>query len=142
MDTSETYIKMCEKTEEIQEKWKPQEGDWIVEKDLRDFPEVLKTGKRETDFVVSMNWNEEDFLNRNNSIWLPRQDQLQDLVGGLEREFIDFPKWLENVYGVNYGNSPNGHLHIFRTWEQLWFAFVMWELYQKKWDEEDWISDV
>ena len=30
MDTSETYIKMCEKAEEIRKGWKPDEGDYCA----------------------------------------------------------------------------------------------------------------
>ncbi len=68
------------------------------------------------------------------------QDRLQEMVGGLEKGFIDFPEWLANVYGLNYGNKPNGHLDIFKTWEQLWLSFVMFELHQKKWDGEKWTT--
>ena len=68
------------------------------------------------------------------------QDQLQKMVGGLEKGFIDFPEWLEHTYGPHYRDKPNGHLHIFTSWEQLWLAFVMKEKYSKKWEGEKWMN--
>lgn len=64
------------------------------------------------------------------------RDQLEETE--LCKGFIDWPGWLRNVYGFNYGNRPNGHLHIFTTWEQLWLAFTMKERFNKVWNGEDW----
>lgn len=117
MDISETYIKMCEKAEEIQNQ-KPDgsQGEFV--------------------FCEGEVYQEMDDCPLTPFIWLPRQDQLQEMVSF--RGFIDWEHWLGHIYGWNYGNKPNGHLHIFETWEQLWLAFVMKEKYNKVWNEGDW----
>ncbi len=146
MDTSETYIKMCD-CEEIQKEWHPRDWDFVLTKDLwpkvfggddyvwcllpEDIADSGVYGSYATDKGIG---GYPGYIKH----WLPRQDQLQEMVGGLEKGFIDFPKWLENTYGLNYGDYPNGHLCIFKTWEQLWLAFVMKEKYNKVWDGEEW----
>ena len=122
MDTSEQFTKMCD-TPEIQGQ-KPRMG--LVPPTNEDTFISLFACYWAGDF----DWIEQ----RSRYIWLPRQDQLQEMVGGgLENGFIDWQAWLENIYGLNYGDKPNGHLHIFKTWEQLWLAFVMKEKYGKTW---------
>ncbi len=71
-------------------------------------------------------------------IWLPRQDQLQEMVrpqinknygesiSYLHRQFTE---WLK-------GENPE-----FETYEQLWLAFVMQRLHGKKWNGNEWIRE-
>ena len=101
MDTSKTYIKMCEKAEEIQELWRysregESTGDWFYAKDnLGDgnnkrfisMGEVICSGD-----IADFSWESScDFgggiENFNDAIWLPRQDQLQTLSGLSWQEF-------------------------------------------------------
>ncbi len=124
MDTSPEYIKQCEKAKEIQ---------------------LYRNGhKKDGDFYYFPRFKETHALSgfppatQESFIWLPRQDQLQEIVGGLEKGFIDWQNWLGNVYGYNYGGKPNGHLRIFTSFEQLWLAFVMKEKFNKVWDGTDW----
>ena len=141
MDTSETSIKMCKKAKEIQKLRSVFRKVRLAE--MGDIYYIPKTRR-----VKGYNFDLEEGINLSfgistfDSTWLPRQDQLQEMLGGLEKGFINFPKWLEHTYGLNYGNYPNGHLHIFKTWEQLWLAFVMKEKYNKVWDGTEWIKEV
>jgi len=75
--------------------------------------------------------------------WLPRQDQLQAMVGSynecfdlLDRECNpdrgDFAK-------LHYAYHSLGVLP-FNSMEQLWLAFVMSERFRKYWNGEDWVS--
>ncbi len=65
-------------------------------------------------------------------IWLPRQDQLQEMarlcVGG------------SNIYGrlrqITEFQMKTPH----QTMEQLWLAFVMKEKFNKTWNGSEWIS--
>ncbi len=110
MDTSETYVKMCEKAEEIQSL----------------MPKIIGSPEEE-----------------NRKVWLPRQDQLQEMLG------------FNTVATVNnqwYGGGPLGLIQAFnhfisslrtdeiafRSMEQLWLAFVMKEKHNKMWDGELW----
>jgi hypothetical protein len=117
--------------------------------------EYLSKEKEDQIFVFSDNRNE--FLDENSlcyeypsdgisdsldlkKIWLPRQDQLQEMMyiskGGkhvLISMLESFYKWFNNEAVYKQG---------LLGFEQLWLAFVMKEKYNKIWNEEeqDWIK--
>ena len=89
MDTSETYIKMCD-CDEIQEQWLYKQGDWYWDK-YSD-----KWGASVIELDVEDGYIGDHFITRvkriegyteDSSIWLPRQDQLQILSGLRWKEF-------------------------------------------------------
>lgn len=151
MDTTPEYIKMCEKATEIQALAKslpmhenngeyvctyegtksfcPKCGSWVHQ----DYCGWCGKKKKEEDAV---------FLSYRNSvpqpieefgyIWLPRQDQLQEILkyqlGGM---IMLFHEWIEkSVFPDNTHDSM----------EQLWLAFVMKELHNKVWNGEEWVN--
>ncbi len=69
-------------------------------------------------------------------IWLPRQDQLQEMIvkayGNCRwhKVFSSFLNWYGDVNIVQI-----------ESMEQLWLAFVMKEKYQKTWSGKDWIKE-
>ena len=65
MDTSEKYIEMCSAAEEIQKGWEPIEGDYYS---ALGNPRIYIPGQ----WGIGLNPGD---------VWLPRQDQLQDLFG-------------------------------------------------------------
>ncbi len=84
MDTSETYVKMCGKAEEIQalrrEEKHHDTGKWLN----GDFYGSVLDARV---FVVSRGndaWADEPYYihHPSEAIWLPRQDQLQEMVAG------------------------------------------------------------
>ena len=119
MDTSKEYIKMCEGAEEIQ-----------TIKCLYDLGQIgIK--------VVGADWF---YLYDTDTsfpkiIWLPRQDQLQEMVEGEPlQQLYRFNEWLTDC-----AKEPENYHHNFEnSMEQLWLAFVMKEKYQKTWDGEKW----
>ncbi len=105
MDTSEEYIKMCEKAGEIQ-KVKPSPND------PREFFRLDK-----------------------NAVWLPRQDQLQEMCQ--EKK----PQWLLSSLDISVNHEMSRHYDYFQRFtsmEQLWLAFVMKERFNKTWSEKEW----
>ena len=110
MDTSEQYIKMCD-TPEIQE-----------EHDIT--PE---------DFLGSPNGPFAE------SIWLPRQDQLQEMVGSDMGELYHI-FWKNMSVVSSYERTP--YTDKCTSMEQLWLAFVMKEKYNKTWDGDKWIKGI
>lgn len=69
------------------------------------------------------------------AIWLPRQDQLQAMVDkGLWVTTLAFEYFLrsEKTYNIN------NYAFQFTSMEQLWLAFVMFELYHKTWHNGKW----
>lgn len=137
MDTSEVYIKMCEKAEEIQELRVPtttqspysfwQEGDYYF---LDKEPSVY-----------SFHWSPHHI---SNAVWLPRQDQLQEMVRS------------ETTIGTATAKPESSWQLSQRFWnwlwskeeivsdksmEQLWLAFVMKEKYGKVWNGDFWAPE-
>ena len=126
MDTSKEYILMCEKATEIQKifnKRSLEENDFINRE--------KKDPKREGFIII---------------IWLPRQDQLQEMIIGkttyadLEEQFNNtLNTWFEISY--NFDPKIDEKLDMAHwSMEQLWLAFVMVEKYNKIWNGKDWIK--
>lgn len=126
MDTSEQYIKMCDCPE-------------IQDRKIRNlYMKTFHTG--DTRFYIA-NWDGGDIYfsrtypqrNPQSDIWLPRQDQLQEKVWDKEEE--DLAGILNHLADFYYSNTYTGDLGSI---EQLWLAFVMWNLYQKRWEDNKW----
>lgn len=132
MDTTKEYIKMCEKAVEIQSNWELNEGDFyysqygcfvsVIDKDYGDID------KREL----------ED-RNRDEYIWLLRQDQLQEMVHYRENQdwdevFANFCNYMDSIY------DDEIDMYGVDSLEQAWLMFVMKENYRKTWNGEDWID--
>jgi hypothetical protein len=151
MDCGAEYILMCEKAKEIQDIWH--------NATLRMLPSILYD--KEIDRVVICIWTPKTLANRlgitGNSIrvsiestrdmshftpeadipydtlvWLPRQDQLQEMV-----EYPDLGSILRDVREFWMLNSSY-HPIDFTSMEQLWLAFVMKEKFDKVWNGEGW----
>lgn len=140
MDKSETYIKMCEKAEEIQGR-RPFKDDYYCE-------------SREG----IIEYKNVSYVSGDKCIWLPRQDQLQEIYISWRNETrLDGYALLDNIeLGEEFGDwlksyteqEPYSWLNKptdIRGWvapsmEQLWLAFVMKEKYNKIWNGEDWVK--
>lgn len=134
MDCSPEYIKMCN-CEEIQKNHQFKKYDLFVREE-----EYYRTEP----FVFPYD-NE---LLTYKSIWLPRQDQLQEML--LEQRYgkdrplnnviallDDFQDWILNKCdGLDWS-----YKHIKLSLEQLWLAFVMKERFGKVWSGTDWIKE-
>ena len=77
-------------------------------------------------------------------IWLPRQDQLQDMLDltcamfPLQECNRLFTNWcIENKYSSGeYIFKP---LYLFQSMEQLWLAFIMSKTFGKEWNGNEWV---
>jgi len=139
MDTSETYINMCNKAEEIQANWKPKEWDYIYgERDYEKQVLVLSGYCTDSGFygaeLEEEHHGKRDIVGVISPIWLPRQDQLQEM---LDYKYTMSPvkelaRWLENLHAEEYLSKLDW------SCEQLWMVFVMEKLHNKSWDGETW----
>jgi len=118
VDTSETYIKMC------------------------DCPEIQRQGTRPRNLIDNSDYasiliGDGSYNNPFHRVWLPRQDQLQEML---------LKYWWSDEQP---GNNISVMLQKFDWWlndtcpkyqamEQLWLAFVMKEKHNKIWDGERW----
>jgi hypothetical protein len=117
MKFTENYIKMCSEAEEIQ---------------------YLEFGK-----IAGDGENLKSQLKDN--VWLPRQDQLQEMsrLNWVEfdrqcREKVEFHISGDNIFGVKENSRLNYNGD--ETKEEIGLRVVMEILYNKKWDGEGWIE--
>ncbi len=148
MDTSKTYIKMCD-CEEIQglkfyrvAKYKQDlytKGDWFYWND----PKAHPTSGVEQSFDDG--WSKEFWEFPSGSIWLPTQDQLQEMAKSYHREHESNPFECDDFELVelfyNYWWIDNDDLNVPTSMEQLWLAFRMKEVSNKTWDGNNWIKE-
>lgn len=131
MDQSKKYIEMCEKAEEIQ-KQKPKKGDFYA------WPE--RNGEKEVDVLHEMLMEVlfgDSIYNETVATWLPRQDQLQEMMNQEFHQLLDdfwseFLEW-EWFHRPEWSKDCN-------SMEQLWLAFVMKEKYNKIWNGKEWVK--
>ena len=125
MDRTPIYIKQCEKAVEIQDSWKPKNLDIFVTKQSHTQPVYPRDYLWDTERIRIM---------KKEFIWLPRQDQLQGMVG-----WTSYAK-VTHLYGFINRNPSHGDVNArLCSMEQLWLAFVMKEKYNKIWNGEDWV---
>ena len=121
MDTSEQYIKMAD-CEEIQE-GKSQPFHMMHQ----NIEHIIDDG--EFWFFTSDGWTTE-------KVWLPRQDQLQEMV-----EVDEYPYTLvEKFWSWFDMHNKSGEKIDYESMEQLWLAFVLKEKFSKTWDGDKWVK--
>lgn len=158
MDTSEIFIKMCD-CEEIQRQWKALDGDFIESKNkifiigsdafgcrklLEKMPacriaipnETIKVVKSSERYPRELSYKILNITARKllYPIWLPRQDQIQEMMGEPQNCRYLLKRLNEWAVDHTYGWMLNASM------EQLWLAFYMWEKHQKTWDGEKWVK--
>jgi len=124
MDTTETYIKMCEKALPDIGGWAWQDGDF---------------GYRNGKVIV---WNhvhaeKNGWGTGEGCIPLFRQDQSQEMVAD---RLVGLQTVCAVIYDFAITEGEGAGITINGTMEQLWLAFVMHELHGKVWsaEKEEW----
>ena len=130
MDTSETFIKMCD-CEEVQK------GQYKYVPTYN--PSVFVHPSKHH---ITNSSHFEGTEIPNGYIWLPYQHQLQEMVGDyakVEGIMSDYG-YLMNEYWEYLGVDET-YWEDFTSMEQLWLAFVMKEKWNKVWNGEEWIPN-
>lgn len=120
MDTSEQYIKMCEKVFPYLNKYVP-----LFSKRRRMYYVV--------DGKVGLWWDIVNTSNCERAFPLWEQDQLQEMIEVINSETIAY--FLSAI--KHFEETTNRQ---FKSWEQLWLAFVMKEKFNKVWNGKGWIN--
>ena len=133
MDTSKTYIKMCD-CPEIQEGHEHGEPDYIA-------------GKLDNESWYVVTYCDEHTPYEGIWRWLPRQDQLQEMViesltaslhdGFEHRRLIVLTGRFRDFVSHCFPEEPL-YSERFDSMEQLWLAFVMKEKHGKVWNGSAW----
>lgn len=136
MDISKQYIKMCQDAQEIQ----------VLKKELGfedlDYFYIGKENFKKEPMILVQGYSyhifSKDDVNFEKFVWLPRQDQLQDLVIGDDHRYDDLFLYFKDFVLVSPLYSGESYLSL----EKLWLLFIMDFLYQKQWDfeSETWIE--
>ena len=146
MDTSETYIKMCEGAPELE------------------LPKRLLSGRRTVPWLdgdmIALNGEVSMYDSCSHSegfiepevydpacIWLPRQDQLQEMIGiqDVRELLLAFHRFTHPADGMHIRQedfeevkTKTKYRSLFTSMEQLWFAFMMKQNHNKVWDGSSW----
>jgi len=142
MDISKEYIEMCRKATKIQEAWKPVRGDLVyISKDNEfNYCGWFVKGK----VLVYDEYNSISEVIKADCIFIPRQDQLQDMIltdtayWEANDEFV-VDSLLDKLMFFTYGCTEE-YYNQFKSAEQLWLAFVMKEKYKKVWNGSQWVQ--
>lgn len=140
---------MCQKASEIQNLWRPQQCDVIIE--ISDLEGGISFCRPAASIVQVANMyydekDEENYLReceemKEQALWLPRQDQLQSMIEPDSARVFSF---MNKVIGKKYHDYSKkivvGAPELFFSMEQLWMAYIMKEKFDKVWNEEEWVS--
>jgi hypothetical protein len=178
MDTSPEYIKMCEQAIEIQKVWEPKAWDYIIclegVPDREIIVEVLSGYETDSGFyghgieegdngITSCSRGVEIKYDKSENVripsemeekhfWLPRQDQLQEMVFKIDESLKDLEcddrtrlskKGIINFSLTDLIREFSDDLDMkyyeeLTSMEQLWLAFVMERKFKKIWTGEKW----
>ena len=143
MDTTEKYIEMC-KAKEIQDRWRPADGDFYVHHSDLD---NICIHVRDSRFDIAR------AVNLSNWIWLPRQDQLQGIISSnvtIGYMIVGLDAFHDPERYCGYSDPPCRSCRnlgkrrrlTYDTMEQWWLAFVMYEKFDKFWcvETSEWIK--
>ena len=127
MDKSSHYIKMCESAKVIQKQWKPDFGDFFISMSSGQTSPCLS--------IVSELEKKMPYLKTIKAVWLPRQDQLQEMV--IEKYATPWDLAIAFSNGLMADNAS--YFDTFDSMEKLWLAFIMLEKSKKTWKDGEWI---
>jgi hypothetical protein len=132
MDTSEKYIRMFSLAKEIQRKWVFQSGDFVYNPAFEEVEVLLYPGKSSINYV-----------------WLPRQDQLQEiciefyvhnLMMSKFEAFLRFLEWYSGRLRYTFEHGLKNGNDFIDSGEELLLNRAMIMMHWKKWDGENWVK--
>ncbi len=137
MDLSKEYIRMCERATEVEKTWSYLVGDFYYDKGST---YVSREGRHEGAVSIVETHTLSDMVEgnfmRSKTVWMPRQDQLQEMA---DLRDLRIGKTVKGFVLYNPDGSPSpGH---YSSLEKLWLVLVMREKYQRKWDGDQWIRE-
>lgn len=141
MDLSSEYVNMCRAAKEIQEH-EPGVGDYVIhEKDRTDYPENVKIIGEYLKFGSPNNYKLVTFEGIeiatsspiNEYVWLPTQDQLQDMYPLGWTKYDERCRKIYNKWSVLTGRNDF-------TKEQIGLMVVMKDICHKEWNGTEWIT--
>ena len=151
MDSGNIYIKMCEKAVEIQKQHNIQAWDYYYSEGRKSYNEEpflirVVSGYCTDNGFYGLGMDEDEQTNFNLIAWLPRQDQLQEMMYPLRGKELEtkFHRYWNHpsckVGCIDYWGEASNNINQ-DSMEQLWLAFCLKKLYNKIWNNEteEWV---
>jgi len=149
---TDNYIKMCEQAEEIQKAYTEcNMGDYIHDKNHTWFStfvwheglnnniwEWVQETVKQKEGLPKEKYN----LLTRNYIWLPTQEQLQEIL--FESKDLNLADWFAVFFDKYFYIDkidlvePQEETKKFHSFTELWLNLLMHELYNKSWTGEKW----
>lgn len=131
---TEQYILMCREAKELQEDWKPKDGDSIWHNLKVGF---VKFVKKHLHFIIG-----DDIVRpmvKEEAIWLPSQEDLQEIHYNsfLGQHISTTEKSFHRWFWQEYNNKEKSCLEQY-DWNEIWLCFVMNKVYDKQWNGTTW----
>jgi len=164
MDISKEYILMCRQSKEMQKNYNPVHGDFVFYMGSTDIEDMVVCGGPEhmgsdslhpwTHYCNCFDTPMDELMKSKEhpTVWLPRQDQLQDMLedclGLLFWDLCNEPEgWL--CMGRDVGEQtiyPRKENFIkeedmSKTAEQALLKMLMSQEYDKKWNGKGWVKE-
>jgi hypothetical protein len=124
------YFRMISKANEIQDMWQPQRADTCYIED--------SNGNVQTIFIKEPTIKE-DFITAQNRVWIPRQEDYQEIIlthQTLERKIEDWTPWVLIQKLYMYMNEPQIKWNSNINLNQMYLELTMETVYNKKWDNK------
>lgn len=154
MDITKNYIEKCSKAKALQDLIKKMKyGQVIAIIDKTKFgynqKEIIYCGDPVTTitdepsgsvdhYMIYDGYDGSQMFFRDNFIWLPRIDELIDHI---KTEWQDNLTYVEIIQEFNDWFAPLKYTDVcHHTPEELWLDFVMYKLYDCKWNDADWVK--
>lgn len=139
MDTSRSYVKMCRYAQYLQALWEPKQDDWwhVGARDV--FAQIKKTviNGEEKWMDFERNYFLPRDINLYGIVWLPRVDQLQEMLKYLSEE--KKPKKSINNKIKNFCSAYETDKNL--SDEKMWLMYYMAKKFKKVWKEGRLMSD-
>jgi hypothetical protein len=145
MDTSTEYLKMCDCPEIQQDGRKHVMGDLFWQPKIGELC-IFVLPRERVQYGGETPWYEPILLSctdrhehtlDHHAVFLPRQDQLQEMLGSSLCTDSPVTAWLDKLWPFY---KAHHHEACWMTWEQFWLCFVMRVLHKKCWDGKGWVN--
>lgn len=148
MDTTDKYIKMCEQAREIQANWNISVGDCYLKRRDCTSPDDMASGYYIEETLTIIGSDDDQsivYLKRDKDdrdVYLPRQDQLQEMIDKAFGLFRTDGNKHRGTYGCNaWKNEETLFSGYCDTAEQALLRIVMEQKYGKVWNGEEWVKE-
>lgn len=137
MDTSKEYIDMCRKATEIQNPDRSIAGNYYELNGNLCISGYVRDWHFDELWLYTIPYGDMcKAYTRDELVWLPRQDQLQDMMLPANCNSADVS---DTLYDFNVFVANHVDEFEYRSFEQLWIRYIMYCDHGKQWNGSEWV---